>query len=163
MKIIKLVDKYLEEIFLVPLFSIMVIVISIQVFMRNILNESIPWSEELARYCFIWLVFIGISYAVKKQKHIKITVVFDKFNYKIRNVLSVINILVFISFALIVVFYGYEVAEHILASDQKSPSLRIPIGLVYLAAPVGMLLTVVRLIQDIYFQFKSNEKSEQID
>jgi len=158
-KIVKRIDKHLEEFLLVPLFSVMVFVIGAQVFMRKVLNDSLSWSEELARYCFIWLVFIGISYAVKKQRHIRITALFDKLNDKVQIVLSFIVTFVFIVFALIVVYFGYEIADKILSSNQISPSLRIPMGLVYMAAPIGMLLTVIRLLQNAYFEYKTIKKS----
>ena len=48
------------------------LVLSFQVIMRYVFHSSLGWSEELARYMFVWLVFIGISYGAKVMRHIKI-------------------------------------------------------------------------------------------
>ena len=40
--------------------------------MRYVVGASLSWSEELARYVFIWLVYIGISYAVQMKAHVKV-------------------------------------------------------------------------------------------
>ena len=66
MKIVKWLDRHIEEVLLIVLSTVMLGIIGVQIFMRFILGSSLGWSEELARYCFIWLVFIGVSYGVKK-------------------------------------------------------------------------------------------------
>ena len=43
--------------------SAMIVIISVQVFRRYVLQSSLDWSEELARYFFIWAVYIGCSFA----------------------------------------------------------------------------------------------------
>lgn len=156
MKLLKLLDKYIEEIFLVPLFSVMVISISAQVFMRKFLNSSLSWSEELARYCFIWLVFIGISYAAKHQKHIKVKLLPEK---RLKHILPFISTGVFLVFSVIVIIYGSNIVEKLFDSGQITPALTIPIGFVYLAAPVGMVLTMIRLIQNLYQEIQILRKS----
>ena len=56
----------------VILMSAIGLVLSFQVIMRYVFHSSLGWSEELARYMFVWLVFIGISYGAKVMRHIKI-------------------------------------------------------------------------------------------
>ncbi|MCL2601411.1 MAG: TRAP transporter small permease subunit, partial [Treponema sp.] len=51
------------------LMSFMVIILFIQVIMRRVFNNSLFWSEELARYMFIWLVYLGISHGARLRKH----------------------------------------------------------------------------------------------
>lgn len=155
MKVIKWLDDHFEEYLLVLFSLVMVSVITLQVFMRFVLNSSLTWSEELARYCFVWLIYIGISYGVKKQRHIKVDVALALLKDKGKNILTLISNVLFLIFAIFVVIYGYDVAQSLLGFGQKSPSLSIPMGLVYLATPVGMGLTAIRLIQQIIQQIKS--------
>ncbi|NEU31993.1 TRAP transporter small permease [bacterium LRH843] len=156
MKLFKLFDKYIEEIILVPLFSVMVLSIGSQVFMRKFLNSSLAWSEELARYCFIWLVFIGISYAAKHRKHINVNILPEKL---FKNILPFISTGFFLVFAIIVIIYGSNIVDKLFGFKQISPALTIPMGFIYLAAPVGMLLTVFRLIQNLYNDIQTIRKS----
>jgi TRAP-type C4-dicarboxylate transport system permease small subunit len=119
------------------------------------LDNSLSWSEELARYCFIWLVYIGISYGVKKQRHIKVDVLLVLLKEKGRIVLTLIANVLFLIFGLFVIKHGYDIAAQLLAFGQQSPALHIPMGLVYMATPVGIGLTIIRLIQNMIVLVKS--------
>lgn len=50
---LQFLNRYLEEILCVALMSVMTIIIFVQVIMRYVAHNSLSWSEELARYCFI--------------------------------------------------------------------------------------------------------------
>ena len=75
-KILKFLNDYLEETICIILMSVMTIIIFIQVIMRYVMHNSLSWSEELARYCFIWLIYIGVAYGCKLMNHIKIDAAF---------------------------------------------------------------------------------------
>lgn len=154
MKLLKWLDNSLEEILLVFFSSVMVAVIFLQVVMRQ-LNSSLSWSEELARYCFIWLVYIGISYGVKKDRHIKVDVALLLLKDRGKIILTIIANLLFIMFAIFVIRYGYDIASQLLVFGQKSPANQIPMGLVYMATPIGMGLTLIRLIQNLIKHIKA--------
>ena len=72
MKVLKWLDANLEKYLCVVLMSVMTLIIFIQVVARYVFQNSLSWSEELARYIFIWLVYLGISYGCQMRKHIKI-------------------------------------------------------------------------------------------
>lgn len=163
MRVIKWLDEHIEEVFLVIFTAIMVSVIFLQVIMRFIFESSLSWSEELARYCFIWLVYIGISYGVKKQRHIKVDVLLLLFKDKGRLIFTIIANLLFLIFCLFVMRYGTDIALKLLDWGQKSPALQIPMGLIYFAAPVGMGLTAIRIIQNLIKQIKALFGFEEIE
>jgi len=156
MKVIMWLDRHFEELFLFLLSAITVAVVFLQVFMRYVMGNSLSWSEELARYCSIWLIYIGISYGVKKHRHIKV----DAFLSLIKDkrgklVIDIISNLAFLVFAIFVAFRGYFIIEKLLELGQVSPANQIPIAFIYLAAPFGMGLTAIRLLQNISSQLKT--------
>ncbi|MGP4059086.1 TRAP transporter small permease [Halobacillus litoralis] len=153
MNIIRAIDRKLEEVLLVIFSTIMVSVIFLQVAMR-VSGNSLSWSEELARYCFIWLVYIGISYGVKKQRHIKVDVMLLLLKGKGKLVLAIAANLLFLFFSIYVVFSGYDIAAQLLSFGQQSPALGIPMGAVYMATPIGFGLAAIRLIQNLIVQIK---------
>ena len=155
MKVIRWLDKYFEELLIGFFMLVMTVVIAVQVFMRYVMQDSLSWSEELARYCFIWLVFLGISYAVKLEKHMRIDVLFLVLKNKGKAILGIISNLLFLGFAVFAIVYGYQISSEVLAWGQVSPALNIPVGLVYMAGPVGMGLTAIRLIQQLVRYGKS--------
>jgi TRAP-type C4-dicarboxylate transport system permease small subunit len=163
MRVLKWLDKHIEEVFLVIFSVVMVTAIFMQVFMRYVLGSSLAWSEELARYCFIWLVYLGISYGVKKQRHIKVDIVLILLKDKWKIVLNIIANLIFLAFAVFVIIYGYSIADRLLSFGQTSPALQLPMGLVYLATPVGMGLTAFRLIQQLIQLIRTLFGNESFD
>ncbi|MCM3601624.1 TRAP transporter small permease [Robertmurraya korlensis] len=154
MKLLHWLDEHFEELFIGIFSFVMVVVISVQVFMRYVLQDSLPWSEELARYCFIWLVYLGISYGVKKQKHMSVDVLYLALKGKSQAALRIVGNLLFLAFALFGLIYGYQITLKLLTWGQLSPALSLPVGFVYLAGPIGMGLTAIRLIQLIVQQVK---------
>lgn len=160
MKTIRWLDRHFEETLLVGISSVMVSVIFLQTVMRN-LGLSLSWSEELGRYCFIWLVYIGISYGVKKQRHIKVDVILMLFREKGRIIMSIFANLLFLAFCIVAVWVGTDIAVKLLNFGQKSPALQIPMGLIYFAAPAGLGLSAIRIVQNIILQILAwNGKDE---
>ncbi|MGA9287015.1 MAG: TRAP transporter small permease [Anaerobacillus sp.] len=164
MNIIRAIDRRLEEFLLVVFSTMMVSVIFLQVVMR-VTGNSLSWSEELGRYSFIWLVYIGISYGVKKQRHIKVEVMLLLLKEKGKLIVAMIANLLFFVFCLYVIFYGYDIANQLLSFGQKSPALHIPMGAVYMATPIGFGLSAIRLLQNLYGQFKmlTGKKEVQVE
>lgn len=162
MNIIRWFDRHIEELLLTVLSTIMVAVIFVQVVMRQ-LDSSLSWSEELARFCFIWLIYIGISYGVKKQRHIKVDVILVFLNQKGKVIINIIANVLFMAFAVFVIIYGFEIANKLLGFGQKSPALQIPMGLVYMSAPIGMGLTLIRLIQNLIKHIRVLQGKEEFE
>ena len=68
----KFLNEHLEACFIVPLMFLMSIIIFVQVVMRYVFHSSLTWSEEMARYLFVWLVYFSVAYTAKKEAHIRI-------------------------------------------------------------------------------------------
>lgn len=147
MGILRWLDEHLEEYILVILSTFTVVIIFSQVVLRYIFSSSLPWSEEIARYAFIWLIYVGVSYGVKRQKHLSVDVITMLFNDKGRIIINMIANVLFLIFALVITYYGIDIVGRI---TRESAALGIPMEYVYLALVVGMILTSIRLIQNIY-------------
>ena len=72
-KILKTLNK-IEDTALIAMFVAMVGIIFFQVIMRYVFNNSSSWSEELGKFLFVWLSWIGISIGHRRKEHIKITI-----------------------------------------------------------------------------------------
>lgn len=150
---LKWLDKYFENTITCLLLVIMTIAIFLQVVTRT-LDYSISWSEELARYCFIWLVYIGISFAVAKKSHIKIDAITMLLDKKENKYLSLFADGVFFVFSCVILFKSTQMVMNLYSLGQTSPALGLPMWIVYLAGPVGFALTAFRLIQQMSQTFE---------
>lgn len=154
MKLLRWLDKYFEEYFLIITSALMVLVIFLQVIMRYFLGDSLRWSEELARYLFIWMIYIGVSSAVKYQKHIAVDALANAFKEKGQIILNIVANFLFLAFAVTMTFIGYDLTMTMVDRGQTAPTLPISMSLVYAAGPVGMGLTSIRILQHLISQFK---------
>jgi len=152
MILIKWLNRYLEESILVILSVFTVVIIFTQVVMRYVFSNSLPWSEEIARYAFVWMIYIGVSYGVKKKKHLSVDVFSELLDYKGKLVLGIIANSFFLIFALVISYFGVDIVAKI---TRESAAMRLPMSWVYAAPLVGMILTSIRLLQNIWLLIKS--------
>ena len=145
---IKFVWNHLEEFFLVPSIIFSVMLVFSQVIMRYIFGNSLAWSEELARYLFIWQIWIGASYAAKQNAHLRITVIKNWLSRSAQKKLEVIVVVIWIAFAVYIARNGYTLVERVGRFNQLSSAMRMPMMYAHLAVPVGFSLMIVRLIEN---------------
>lgn len=150
-KIGRFLDCYLEETICVILMSIMAIVIFIQVIMRYVMHNSLSWSEEFARYCFIWLIYVGVAYGCKLMKHIKIDAALKLFPEKVRPYIVILGELLVLTFAAYIVVTGVELTYKQWLFGKVSPALGLPLQYINAAPVVGFGLVIIRQIQTIWF------------
>ncbi|SFL33291.1 TRAP-type C4-dicarboxylate transport system, small permease component [Gracilibacillus orientalis] len=160
MTIIKKLNQHIEEWILVTLLIISLTSITLQICMRFIFDNSLAWSEELARYCFVWLIYIGIAYGVKKSRHICLDIVYDLVPVPVKKIMIILSYILIGLFAVVVIYYSYFMIEQIANFGQKSAAMRINMIYVYLSVPVGMVLTLIRVTQNIIRVIKDGDITE---
>lgn len=160
-KILDFLDNRLEMSICIVLMSILSVVLFIQVFFRYVLGASLSWSEELARYMFIWLVYIGIAYGCKVMRHIKIDAGLYLFPKKARKYVVIIGDVIFFLFAIAIVYYSWGLEQKQIMFGQLSPAMQIPMWIPYGAPLVGFALTAVRELQTIIFRIKHLKDADE--
>ncbi len=157
MNIVKWLDDHLEETVIFTALASMSVIIAVQVLFRYVFKSSLSWSEEVARYLFIWLIYIGISYGVKKSAHVSVTALDLVLSEGARRALKLLSAVVFLIFAITIVYYGWQVCYKIMRLGQEAPATGLDMWVVYLAVPTGFALTCFRLVQRLYFMIKNPE------
>ncbi|HCX62926.1 TRAP transporter small permease [Sedimentibacter sp.] len=146
MKVLKWLDDNLEEKVLSLILWAMVIVMGFQVVARYIFNSSLTWSEELLRYLFIWLAFIGMSYCVKNGSHMRIDII-EQLVPKTKKVFAIIGDVFFFIFASYMIRPGFSVIKSLKDSGQTSPASGIPMYIIYSILLVGFILVIFRIVE----------------
>ena len=151
MKAVKWLDRHLEEILLVALLFIMMIIMGIQIVARYALGNSLSWSEEITRFCFIWTGFLSISYCVKNSKSIKIEQFVewfkDDFNGMGVHAFRLVSYLVeLILFAYLLPF-AYHFVRASSLGKAASPAVGIPMWIVQSITVLSFGRCEIRLLQ----------------
>jgi TRAP-type C4-dicarboxylate transport system permease small subunit len=138
-------DRF-EEYVLVGGLAVLVFLVFLQVVMRFCFRMSLTWSEEIARFLFLWLVWLGAAYAAKRQAHLKIEAFIQKLSSKNRENIDIVALLIWIAFSAFLVWKGGELAMMLFRRRQLSPVLEIRMAWAYAAVPVGAGLMLLRLL-----------------
>ena len=121
--------------------ALMTILISLQVLFRYVLNSPLAWTEELARYTFIWMTFIAGFVAAVRGEHVAITMLQDKFKgYARATIVFIANTITSVFFMLV---GYYSVSQWEKLSMQTSPVLKIPMSYVYLGIIIGSVCMAI--------------------
>ena len=142
----------------------MVIIIILQVFQRYILQHSLDWPEELARYLFVFSVYIGSSYATSEKRHLEVTIVRTVFGEKTGRYFTILAYLITIIFCCIMFFWGMSMAQFVSDSNQVAPALQFPMWVAYSCIPIGFFFMTIRsiiVLKDIVWS-KDTASSEVI-
>ena len=138
---------HLEEYVLVYSLMVSVALVFVQVVMRRVFNNSLSWSEELARYLYVWQTWLGVSYAARNGTHLRITMLKDRLPAKAQQILEILVVLVWMGFGIFVIYQGMGVVNTIASFGQKSSALKIPMQFCYMSIPVGMFLMCIRIVE----------------
>src|SRR5690625_725515 len=142
MKVLSMIKKGLDRLLLLSsltMLTVMIIVIIVQVFSRQIFSYTPSWSEELSRVLFVWVSFLGISYGFKEKLHIGVGLVVNMMPEKVQDAFDLFSKLLVIGFGIIMVYYGWHfktllhhntmpcmrIYSHILAAAHPIPSYYI--------------------------------------
>ena len=97
---------------------------ALQVFCRYLLNYSLFWSEELARFLLVWLTFLGAAVAYQRGSHAAVDFVYKRLSPPYRRGAGVLVHLAALAFFLILVIHGTRFAYFVRL--QVSPALGLP-------------------------------------
>ncbi|MBD8067804.1 TRAP transporter small permease [Bacillus sp. PS06] len=154
----KILDRTLETI-TVALFVIMIVVGSWQVISRYVFNSPSTVTEEFLRFSLIWLAMLAAAYVIGRNTHIAITMLRDKLKDGPRVKLDILVQIIFILFAAIIMLFGGGKATS-LTMGQISPSLGIPMGLIYLSLPVSGVFALFYSTYNILNLLKEKKEIE---
>ncbi|OIN08933.1 TRAP transporter small permease [Oceanisphaera psychrotolerans] len=144
---IRWLDRNLEAMLGGTLLAGIVFLITTQVVMRYVFGNALSWSEELTLWSFIWFIWLGISYAFKERKHVKVTFFPDLLPKKFGNGLEVVIDVMIVIFLLMMTYQSYKLISLPYVLTQQSVVLNMPIPVLYASAPIGSLLSVFRIVQ----------------
>ena len=124
--------------------------ICINVSMR-LIGHTIPGMEEVCEYTLLWMTFLGTTWVLKRDKHIKIDIVFNYLNPRQQDIatiiFSIISAIIFFNIG----YYGtISCIEYIQRNVWMPQVLSLPKGVVWSVVPLGSFLLTLQFIRIIY-------------
>ena len=147
--LIRAIDRDGERYLLLVFYTLVVVVIGVEVIRRFVLSFSSIWGEGIARFAFIYLTWIGASAGVKNRSHIRIDVIYSWVPERHHVWLYVLADVATMAFAVVALYYSLIPIITSISFDSVTDGLRINRSFFLVAVPLGFTMTLVRLVQNI--------------
>jgi|TARA_R110002126_G_scaffold282937_2_gene431819 TRAP-type C4-dicarboxylate transport system permease small subunit len=144
---LKNLDKNAERWMLLVLYVMLVGTMFIEVVRREVFSYSSIWGEEIVRYSFIYLAWIGASAAVRERGHIRIDVIMNYVPRTVKSLLYIFGDIVMFIVAVVALYWSWETVTVSWRFGSVTHGLRISQVFFLFAVPFGFALVSVRLIQ----------------
>jgi len=141
----------LLKLIMIIMFGVMLTALFLQIVSRFIFNFPLSWSEELARYLTVWMVFLGAGIAVRNNKLIKLDALVSRMSHRQQLIFLYTAAAVSLVFYIVVIAKSFDLIK--VVQIQKSPAMSLPMSVPYLAIPVGsffMLLNTFAALIDAH-------------
>lgn len=143
----KAIDRTVDAV-AVGALAVLALVVAAQVFSRYVVGRPFTWSEELARYMLVWIVYLFASIAFRHSRHMGIDFLVRLLPERPRRIIQGAGDILIFGFLILVLRFGTELVG--ITLPQTSAALGIPMGLVYLAFPVSAGLMALELLFRLY-------------
>jgi TRAP-type C4-dicarboxylate transport system permease small subunit len=133
----KILDNGLEWICIL-LLAVITVDLLLGVFSRYVMGRTFVWYDEVARACFMWLVFLGAAVAVRKGAHFGLHLFVDIMPPRFKRTILLLTPLTIIVFSATLVSLGWDFMRH--GATQSTAVMGVPMSWIYASMPVGGLL-----------------------
>ena len=142
-------NRNAERLALLVFYTMLVATMAVEVVRREAFAYSSIWGEEIVRYAFIYLAWIGAASAVRERAHIRIDVLFNYVGPRVKALLYIFGDLVMLAIAVIAVWWSLETVSVSWKFGSVSHGLRMSMVWFLAAVPIGFSLMVFRLVQSL--------------
>lgn len=155
MNFLRRLDRDAERWALLVFYVMLVVTMAVEVLRREIFAYSSIWGEEIVRYSFIYLAWIGAAAAVKERAHIRIDVVLHYVGPRTKALIYIFGDLVMFGVALIALYWSFETVMFSAKFGSVSHGLRVSMVWFLMAVPTGFGLMIWRLLQSFLRDLRS--------
>jgi len=144
------------QVLLTVLMAVLIVPVAMQILSRytGIIPRYI-WTEEIARFCFVWIILIGSMIAVRDGTHFDVDVLPHSASPKVELGMKLVCYSAMLLVAATFIRYGYDFA--ILGSRQRSEIASLPMLSIYIAWPIAGATWTLFLAEKIYDAVNGND------
>jgi TRAP-type C4-dicarboxylate transport system permease small subunit len=146
-RVVNFLFDFFEVYLAVVIFSVLIVSIASEVFMRYVLNNPSPQLFELSIYCFVWVIYLGGALATRYNQHVRFDLIYRSLPEKVRRALEIFFVLLTNSVLLVLFFPA--VRYTIEMYKIKASALRVPWTFLLIVFPIFLVLVLIHNFTDI--------------
>jgi C4-dicarboxylate transporter, DctQ subunit len=133
---------------------------------RFVFARSLYFSEELNQFLIVLVTFVGLGYAARKGRHIRMSAVYDQLSDRQRKAMMILIAGVTAVAMFVLAYYSFMYVIRVATLGKVTPSLQIPLYLTYFWVPLGFIITGIQYLMTVVKNLQSDDiyiSYEQID
>ena len=139
---------------------------------RFVFSQSIYFTEELNQFLIVLVTFVGLGYAARKGRHIRMSALYDQLGDRQRKLMMILIAAVTAGVMFVLAYYSYVYVSRVARLGKVTPSLQVPLFLTYVWVPIGFIitgiqyiLTVVKNLQshDVYISYEAVDTYDEVE
>ena len=124
---------------------------------RFVFNQSIYFSMELNQFLMILITFMGLGYAARQGRHIRMSAIYDQLPDTGRKVLMIVIAAVTSVIMFVLAYYAVSYVHRIWELQKVTPSMRVPLWITYVWVPLGFVITGIQYALTVFQNLRSHE------
>ena len=145
------IDRILTPL-LVGLIFVLSVLLGAGVFYRYVLNDSIYWSNEVARYLLVYITFLGATLAHRRGVHVRIDMLLEHLSTANKKRLDRLIALLFLLFWSVILVGSWKLLPMFMM--QKTATLNIPFAYPFAAVPLSAVIWILYSLDDLLRSFE---------
>lgn len=142
------IRPFVEDVISFVVFWVLAAVVFLQFFTRYVLNDSMAWTEEIARYLLIWVTFIGAAIAVRRGTHIGVEAILHFLPSAVAAALRFMIDLITVGFIGLLCWFSVEITDRM--QIQTMTVTEWPMSIVYGGVAFGCFLMLYRAVRMLF-------------
>ena len=148
-----IIERYPEDWIAMIIFWSLAFIVFLQFFTRYVLNDSLAWTEEIARYGLMWVTFIGGIMVTRRSTHIAVELMSNLMKPGPARVALLIFIdVVKLLFLALLAYFSITITERM--NTQVMTVFDVPMSYVYAGVSVGCIGMFLRQAQNVWRNYK---------
>jgi len=154
MKVLRWLDQHFEKTICIILFVLFAAVMILNVIMRYVFSNSLPWATELVLFIFIWFIMFAMSYGFRSGAHVRVDIALGLLPAKGKTAILILGNLMVLGLFIYLFYYGIFLVRDGYVSGMRGLLFRYPVWALYLALPAGTFCSIIRISQNLVAQVK---------
>ncbi|MFV0245028.1 MAG: TRAP transporter small permease [Qingshengfaniella sp.] len=155
---LRLAERYFEPTIIVTSLGVVIVLLFADVVARFAFQTSVPWAGEVARFAFVYMIYFGISYAIRERRHLRVTLVVDAIPTALRRWVLAFSELVFLAYSMAVCVLGIQITANAMARGQSLSATQWPTGWLYAAIIFSGALSALRLGHSLWMILRHGQE-----
>ena len=154
MKVLHWLNEHFEKTICIILFVLFSAVMMLNVIMRYVFANSLPWTTEFVLFVFIWFIMFAMSYGFRSGAHVRVDIALRFLPDRAKTAMLLLGNLMVLGLFIYLFYFGITLVINGFLSGMRGQLFPYPVWTLNLALPVGTFCSIIRITQNLLITYR---------